>query len=354
MSKFFRVFLIILSILIIIAIVAATAIFVYFFVPFPFNSPSTPVTPSPTINTPWGVDFSQSQAEWLGLNWKETYSAIINDLGVKNIKLHTNWNWVEGKQNNFYFKDIDWQIKQAEQHNVKIIYVLGMKTGRWPECHMPDWTGNMPENQVQSELLKYITQVVERYKNSKAIQYWQVENEPLFRFGECPSWYYNNTDFLKTEVALVKSLDPSRKIIVSDSGEQSDWFDAAKIGDIVGITMYRNAWTPGISTFGINPYTFLDPTVYMRKAQLIKQMFGKDVICIELQAEPWPGEPLTEAPLSEQLKSMNPQMFNEDVNFAEQTGLNKFYFWGVEWWYWMKTKQNQPVIWNEAKQLFNQ
>jgi hypothetical protein len=45
-------------------------------------------------------------------------------------------------------------------------------------------------------------------------------------------------------------------------------------------------------------------------------------------------------------------MFNEDVAFAKQTGLSKFYFWGVEWWYWLKTTQNQPGIWNEAKQLF--
>ncbi len=28
-----------------------------------------------------------------------------------------------------------------------------------------------------------MTEVVERYKDSKAIAYWQVENEPLFKFG---------------------------------------------------------------------------------------------------------------------------------------------------------------------------
>jgi len=26
--------------------------------------------------------------------------------------------------------------------------------------------------------------------------------------------------------------------------------------------------------------------------------------------------------------------------------------WGGEWWYWMKEKQNQPEIWQEAKKLF--
>ena len=64
----------------------------------------------------WGVDFSQSQAEYLKLNWKETYSAIIDDLGVKNIKLHTNWNWVEGKKDDYFFNDIDWQNNSSRQH----------------------------------------------------------------------------------------------------------------------------------------------------------------------------------------------------------------------------------------------
>ncbi|MEK7658445.1 MAG: glycoside hydrolase family 2 TIM barrel-domain containing protein [Patescibacteria group bacterium] len=300
----------------------------------------------------WGVDFSQSQAEYLRLNWKETYSAIINDLGVKNIKLHTNWNWVEGQKNDFYFDDIDWQIKQAEQNNVKIIYVIGMKTGRWPECHMPDWSIGLSKSDQQAELLKYMAEVVQRYKNSKAIVYWQVENEPLFRFGECPAWYYKNDSFLKTEVALVKSLDPSRQIIISDSGEQSTWFGVAKIGDIVGITLYRNAWADVTNTFGFKAYSFLNPTTYGRKSEIIQKMFGKKVIGIELQAEPWTKESLMEAPLLEQNKSMNLEMFKENIEFAKQTGLDTFYFWGAEWWYWMKTTQNKPEIWNEAKSLF--
>ena len=36
----------------------------------------------------------------------------------------------------------------------------------------------------------------------------------------------------------------------------------------------------------------------------------------------------------------------------KKTGLDTFYLWGVEWWYWMKTAQNQPAIWTEAKTLF--
>ena len=323
----------------VIIIIASFAAFLYFF------AGSAPREE----NIIWGIDFSQMQAENLKLDWKKIYLAIINDLGAKNIKLHNQWDWIEGKKDKYYFADTDWQINQAEQSGVNIIYVLGMKSGRWPECHIPAWAVNLTKQQQQDKILKYITEVVKRYKKSNSIIYWQGENEPLFDFGECP-WY--DKDFLKKEVELVKLLDNSRQIIISDSGEQSNWFEAAKISDIVGITMYRKVWAHITDEFGFNLNSFLSPVTYWRKALLIKKIFGKKVICIELQAEPWASEPFYDVPLEEQAKTMSLELFKKNVEYAKATGLDTFYFWGVEWWYWMKTVQNQPQIWNEAKKLF--
>jgi len=308
--------------------------------------------PKPAEKMTWGVDFSQMQTEIMGLNWKETYLAIIDDLGAKNIKLHTQWDWVEGKKDDYYFDDIDWQIKKAEEKNVNIIYVVGLKTGRWPECHMPEWANSLSKEEQQAQTLEFIKQVVLKYKDSSAIKYWQVENEPFFKFGECPSWYYDNTEFLQKEVALVKSLDPSRKIIVSDSGEQSFWFKPAKTGDIVGITMYRKVWFHIVDGFGFYYDFLLRPIYYARRAELINRFFGKDVICIELQAEPWTESVYVDASVEEQLKTMDLKQFKKNVEYAKATGLDTVYLWGVEWWYWMKTTQNQPEIWNEARNLF--
>ena len=337
MKKTLKAFLI--FIIIIVAIVAV--VFCYYFVG------KAPVQK----NITWGVDFSQMQAQSLKLDWKEVYSAMINDLGVKNIKLHTQWDWIEGKKGSYYFTDVDWQLSQAEKKDVKIIYVVGMKSGRWPECHIPDWASNLSKEEQQQELLKYIKDVVLRYKNNSAIIDWQVENEPLFDFGKCPTWYYDK-NFLEKEVELVKSLDVSRPVIISDSGEQSDWFNAGKIGDIVGITMYRKVWAHVTDKFGFNINYFFSPVTYWRKALLVKKIFGKDVMCIELQAEPWASKPFYDVPLSEQAQTMSPKLFLQNVEYAKETGLDKFYFWGVEWWYWMKTEKNQPEIWNEAKNLF--
>ena len=297
----------------------------------------------------WGVNFSQMQAEDLRIDWKKMYLAILEDLGARHIKLMTQWDFVEDKKGVFYFNDIDWQIQEAQKHNANIIYVVGMKSGRWPECHLPNWVDGMTKQEQQDALLIYINESVNRYKNSKSIIAWQVENEPLFNFGECP-WY--DKDFLKKEVALVKSLDNTRPVIISDSGEQSLWLSAAKIGDMVGVTMYRKLWFGQPSGFGFYATFPIPPSYYYQRAQLVKYLYGKKVIGVELQAEPWAYKKYHDVSLKEQEKTMNVNQFKKNVEYAKSTGFDTLYFWGTEWWYWLKENQNRPEIWNEARKLF--
>ncbi|KKU86167.1 MAG: hypothetical protein UY15_C0014G0009 [Parcubacteria group bacterium GW2011_GWA2_47_9] len=73
---------------------------------------------------------------------------------------------------------------------------------------------------------------------------------------------------------------------------------------------------------------------------------------MELQAEPWGPKLLYDSPLEEQEKTMNLEQFSYMIDFAKRTGLDTFYLWGGEWWYWMKEKQNNPAIWNEASKLW--
>ena len=310
-------------------------------------------------NVKWGVVFSQMYAEDLGLNWKETYLAILNDLGVKRIKLSAQWDLIEPEEGQYYFNDLDWQMKEAEEKRAKILLVVGIRTPRWPECHIPWWAEGMGKKEQQNEIMKMIKVVVLRYKNSPQLQYWQVENEPFFPFGDCP---WSDKRFLKKEIALVKSLDPTHPIIISDSGEGSLWIQAARFGDIVGTTMYKRvyfdfAWAreriPGFPNIGFYVYYPFTPTFYWRKAEIIKKFFRKKVICIEFQAEPWGPVLVYDVPLSEQKRTMDLQKFRYNIEFAKRTGFNEFYLWGTEWWYWMKTKHNNPNIWNEAKKLFS-
>ena len=308
-------------------------LFIYFFVGY-----------STKKDIVWGVNFSQKHAQTLGIDWKKSYTDILDELGVKKIKLATFWDYIEWNSGDYHFDDLDWQIREAEKRSAEIILVVGMKTPGWPECHIPDWAKELGPKDQQESVLKYLEQMVLRYKDSKSIKYWQIENEPFFPFGNCPE---RDKGFLKKEIDLVKSLD-DRKIIISESGEVPLWFRAAKSGDVVGVTMYRKVWFKELSSYITYPFP---ATFYRRKMALINFFFRKEVIGVELQAEPWGPKLVYDLSIEEQMRSMNLERFKKNVEFAQKVGFRENYFWGAEWWYWMKDQGN-PEIWNEAKTLF--
>lgn len=296
-------------------------------------------------NVAWGVNFSQKHAANFGLDWKETYTALLDDAGVKKMKIAVHWDTIEPLRGEFSFNDIDFQIQELAKRNGEMVLVIGMKTPRWPECHIPSWAQNLSKKEQQKVILVMIKEVVERYRGSEVLFAWQVENEPFFPFGEC---LWADEQFLSKEIELVKSLD-DRPIIITDSGEGSFWTRAARHGDIVGTTMYRKVWVRQLGFYLTYPFP---PVFYDRKAKLIKLLFGKEVIGVELQTEPWGPKLLYDSPLKEQQKTMNLEQFKKNIEFARRTGLKTHYLWGAEWWYWMKEVHGDSAIWNEARTLF--
>jgi hypothetical protein len=298
----------------------------------------------------WGITFSQTYAEKdLKLDWKEAYSSILNDMNFKKIRLVAYWNLIEPTKNEFNFNDLDWQIEEASKSNKEIILALGFRAPRWPECHLPDWVNSSEQNEFHESVLSYITTVIKRYQNYDSIKIWQVENEPLLSvFGECPP---PSRNFLKEEISLVKSLDPSRNILITDSGELSLWLRTAGLSEIFGTTLYRIVW---------NSYTgwwehIYPPALYSARASLVKSLTKtEDVIIAELQAEPWisGNRSINEVSLEEQAEHFSLDDLQKSLEIAQKTGIRDIYLWGAEWWYWRKTHGNSDY-WDFMKTTLN-
>jgi len=298
----------------------------------------------PAENIKWGAVFSQKHSEAMGLDWKENYLAILDDLKIRDLKVVAYWDLIEKQPDEFDFSDLDWQIREAEKRGAEILLVVGRKVPRWPECHWPDWAKSLEDEELKQRVLNYVQALVLRYRNSPAVIMWQVENEPLYPFGECQLL---GSEFLQQEIDLVRSIS-DKPIVISDSGEYSTWFKAAQLGDIMGTTLYKRVWFKELGIYVTYPF---QPIYYARKAWLIDKLFNKKVICVELQAEPWGKVLLYDLPIEEHSKSMDLERFKYMVKFAENTGLDTFYLWGAEWWYWLKVEHNDSAIWDEAKEL---
>ena len=294
----------------------------------------------------WGVTFNAEYAQYLGLDPKVVYDAILGDLGFKYVRLSAQWNNIETRPGVYDFSGVDWQFDASAARGAKVILAIGQKTPRWPECHIPDWATKLSDVEYQNALAKYMEATVNHYRNHGAVEIWQVENEPFLPFGgnTCRPF---SVEQLKNEVAMVRSLDPAHQILVSDSGELSSWSRTAHAGDLFGTTLYRVVWSQFTSYWN---YDWVPPLFYRGKLWL-NHKDPASAFVLELQGEPWiPNNTVMDTAISEQYRSMDLERLKKNMNFAVRVGLPRTYLWGAEWWYWLKIK-GYPEIYEFVRQL---
>ena len=290
----------------------------------------------------FGATFSKPYAESMGLDWKKTYLATLDDLGVRRFRIPAYWDNIEPSPGKFHYEDVDWQVTEAHARKAKIILAIGRKLPRWPECHVPVWTQGMNENDVRTHIITMLKNTVKQYVKNDTIVAWQIENEPTLNFGICPPL---SREFLKQEVSVVRSLDSTRPIIITESGELSTWIDAIGIADVVGVSTYRSVW---FKYFGYFYWPF-GPNYYIDRYKAISS-FVEGVIITELQAEPWGTQPLISIDVTRQRTLMNPERLLDNTEFARKIGFPEVYFWGVEWWYW-NLQHGRPDMWETGKKI---
>ena len=307
------------------------------------------LAPSPERTVEWGVTFSDKFSKlFQGIDWKKNYEAILDDLGVRRLRLVAYWDLIEPQDDVFNFEDLDWEIKEAEKRQASVILVVGQKTPRWPECHVPPWAGEETEDARNGKFADFLRVVVKRYKDSPSLLYWQVENEPFLPLGDCPTI---KDEVLDKEIKVVREEDSLHRILVTDSGEFGTWYRAVGYGDVFGTTMYRRVHN---KVFGYIDY-HLPPSFFLLKEKVIRWLTGnydKKFIVVELAAEPWLTKQLYETTTKEQFSVFDIDFFRDTVRYAKATGFDEYYLWGAEWWYWLKEEQGNGLFWEEAKGLF--
>lgn len=300
-----------------------------------------------TVN--YGASYSVYHSHELGLDWKKTFDAIIHELGVRKFRFSAHWPLTEPADGVFNWTELDYQISEAEKTGSKVTLAVGRRLPGWPECHEPEWVKELDDETKRGRVLRYVEAVVTRYKDSSAIERWQVENEPfltLFARHHCQDFL--DKEFLQKEIDLVRSIDPNREILVTDSGELSLWHQAYNMGDVFGTSLYVYVWN---HTLGPIRYP-ITPAFFRIKRNIIELINpNKETLLIELSLEPWLLQPIIDTPIETSLSRMDINKFNEILIFAKKAGFDEQYLWGAEWWYFMKEK-NHPEFWEKAKEVF--
>lgn len=294
-----------------------------------------------------GVTFSTEYANYLGVNPKETFKALRDDMGFKRFRLVTFWNMIEPSPGKYDFSDIDWQLKMINEVNGTASVAIGLRQPRWPECHIPAWAETERTTLKDHKLDDFITATVNHVRDNPAVQSYQLENEYFLGvFGECPP---ADRQQLIHEFDLVKKLDPDKPILLSLANNYFGVPTGQPRADQFAVSVYKRVFDFTV-THRYLEYPFT-PKYYAYRAGLTEIFTGRSSMLHELQVEPWipPGMDMHTAPISEMYKSMDPKRAASRIPYAIETGFRDIDLWGGEWWYYLKVVRHNPDIWDTMK-----
>lgn len=304
--------------------------------------------PKKSTTTTYGVTWSRQYAAELGLDPDQTLATVLDEIQIKRFRIPAYWGLLEIEQNRWDFSSLDRDIAEIGKRGGNVILAIGEKLPRWPECWGPAWWKKLPRDAQRPLTLNYLQTIVARYQNNPTIIAWQVENEPHFRYGDCPAPEKN---FLRQEISLVQSLDSTRRVFTTDSGELSLWTTAGTLVDALGVSTYRVVRNPLFKDWNFT-YWWIPPYFYARKAALLRPFGVQEMYVSEFQMEPWSNRSLLKTSIKDQLSTMDLARMKLNFSFAERMGVKAIDFWGIEWWMWMKEKQHHPEFFEEARSFW--
>ncbi len=303
--------------------------------------------------TQLGVSYSTKYARELGIDWQRGFLALLDEVNVKHFRLMSYWDTIETEKDTYDWSELDWQLQQAEAHGADVTLSIGRRQPRWPECHTPEWAAVLPEDVQRDEIKQFLGDLTSRYKDSKVILSYQIDNEAANNvFGTCPDY---DANFLSEEIALVRRIDPSKQIITNVSNQSGLPMNGpVEQADAVGLSVYKRAHFEALNRTWFWSFWYVPSEWHSLRAALIEGLDDKPAFIHELQTEPWGADDTTKLSVEEQNETMDPQKLRETVYFAEQIGTDKIYLWGGEWWYWRHTETSDKEMWNTVIDVFKQ
>ncbi len=312
-----------------------------------------------------GVSFRPLQAEALGLAPDEVLRRAL-DLPIDILRVGAYWNRLEPRPGAFEPQALDDTLDRIQQAGRKVVLAVGaVKNFGYPEFFVPAHRLTQPLREgtlvtpdgypeLASAAQEFVGRVVERYRERDCIYAWQVEHEALDPLGLEHSWRLAR-EFVAGEVALVRSLDPGRPILMNGyvptsaavrltqawrtRGQGDSVAGALDLADLVGLDIYPRSAVLGAGGRTIYldgeglPWNHVPWDRLSRRAR----KRGSQLLVSEGQAEPWELQTVPPNPAGRVPSSCPPERLIVTYNRGlGPPGLpplvGAYLFWGLEYW----------------------
>ena len=304
-----------------------------------------------------GFTFLAARASDAGYEPATALAQLLRQLHPDLVRIPVYWSTVATSADELDFTAVDQLLdtvaasnSRRRAHQTQVILVAGVRNLAYPEVHVPDWldTGtNLDLAQITSSdaYLRYLTGSFQRYATSPLLYAWQIENEPLDNTNNNLGTVALEGATVAEEVALLKSIDPVHRAIVTTYNSSSvaldmqaassfSWFfnllpgpkpvghpqPALLLGDILGLDVYVATPSTPLKDAGVTERIGWKAAALSYWANQGAEN-GKQVWITEMQAFTWNDEP-----------NFSPDDLLESAQQYSGTGVSAVLLWGVEDW----------------------
>lgn len=331
-----------------------------------------------------GATFSQLEAEYMGLDWRQAFTAVL-ELEPAFLRLGAYWSRIERKEGELDFSELDWMLERTATRGIPVTLALGVKAPVYPEFHLPAWAIEDEQLPATGPLLRssrlrdrahaFTERVITRYASDTSIARLQVENEPFEPILYMHGWTLDE-DFLRRQVALVRAADRLGRPIVLNAYVPTSTpvnllaraHDHPILGALIALVLGRRSRQTlieladiiGLDIFPAVGWTVLGQKVYFRPHRAADynnlrawrrdaSRAGRPVVVLEAQAKPW--EPEQAVHIDElRYPSFDYPDIAPFVAELVDHGIREIGLWGVEHWFWHRI-HGDPAWWETGREL---
>lgn len=322
----------------------------------------------PRSEPAWGANFSCKRVQFFGQDCRATLASVLDDLGVRSLRLSVHWSDVEGAPGEYDWSAIDWQLREIGERGGRATVSIGMKAQRFPEFWLPTWlrlqaqipADDFPEDHplVQQYLFPYLQAAAQHLAADPVVEAIQVENEPFVHYqGHANGWRIRK-EFLAREIATVRAgTGGAEPIVVNHASwlrRDGTWKWAVRNADVLAQSVYTKRQRGPWKWLYIFPYRIGPFTPDLPEQARAARRDGKQLWIAELQAEPYerPDVDVRRIPAWE-ARSFSPRWLERNLDLARRSGATRVYLWGVEWWAYLRDQRGDPRLWQEGQTLFH-